>query len=57
MEDSLAVGNCAPGTRAFAERFFPKRSTLTVEELLPHAHMGDVLRVLAYKLGIVQYAA
>lgn len=57
MEDSLAAGNCGPGTRAFAERFFPNRSALTVEELLPHAGLGDVLRVLAYKLGLVQYAA
>lgn len=57
MEDSLAVGNCAPGTRAFAARFFPNRSALTVEELLPHANMSDVLRVLAYKLGLVRFAA
>lgn len=50
VEDSLAAGNCRPGTDDFVARFFPGRTTVTVKELARFAANWNVRRVLEHKL-------
>lgn len=50
LEDSLAAGNCRPGTEDFRDRFFPSRESVKVRELVRFFSMGGVRRVLEHKL-------
>lgn len=50
LEDSLAVGNCEPGTRDFRDRFFPGRESVKVSELIRFLHVDRVRPVLQRKL-------
>jgi len=50
VEDSVAAGNCRPGTESFRERSFPKRDTATVGELTKFLSVPGVRRVLEHKL-------
>jgi len=50
VADSLAAGNCRPGTDDFVQRFFPGRATVTVRELARFAANWNVRRVLEHKL-------
>jgi hypothetical protein len=47
-EDSLAAGNCQPGTDAFIERHFQGMKQATVAQLRPYVENPSVLRVLLY---------
>lgn len=50
VADSLAAGNCHPGTDDFVRRFFPGRATATVKELSRFAAAWGVRRTLEHKL-------
>lgn len=51
MEDSVAAGNCRPGTIDFRDEHFRGRTSATIRELLPLAlRQQEVRRVLEYKL-------
>ncbi len=48
--DSLAAGNCEPGTSQFRDRAFPGRQEVKLAELIPHLANGNVRRVVEWKL-------
>lgn len=50
MIDSLASGNCEPGTRDFRDRCFAGRDSVKVSELVRFLSVPGVRRVLDYKL-------
>lgn len=50
IDDSLASGNCRPGTERFLAQNFPGRDSVTVGELMAHLQEYGVKRVLEYKL-------
>lgn len=50
IEDSLAAGNCRPGTDEFVRRFFPGRTTVKVKELSRFVTVWGVRRTLEHKL-------
>ena len=50
IEDSLAAGNCRPGTDEFVNRFFPGRTTASVKELARFVSVWGVRRTLEHKL-------
>ncbi len=49
LEDSLAAGNCEPGTKNFSERCFQGKIKVTVKELAKYINLSDVKKVLQYK--------
>ncbi len=50
IEDSLAAGNCRPGTDDFVNRFFRGRTSATVKEVSRFVSIWGVRRVLEHKL-------
>lgn len=46
--DSLAAGNCRPGTEAFVDRFFPGQTETTAKELKKYADNYSVMRIFYY---------
>ena len=50
VEDSLAAGNCRPGTEDFRNKFFPERESVKVGELTRFLSVYGVRRVLEHKL-------
>ena len=50
IEDSLAAGNCRPGTEDFRDKYFPKRESVKVGELMRFLSVYGVRRVLEHKL-------
>jgi hypothetical protein len=50
LEDSLAAGNCRPGTEGFLDREFPGKSSVTVKVLMHFLSVYGVRRVLEHKL-------
>jgi hypothetical protein len=50
LEDSLAAGNCRPGTEDFRDKHFAGRESVTVKELMRFASVYGVRRVLEHKL-------
>jgi hypothetical protein len=50
LEDSLAAGNCRPGTEDFRNKHFPQRESVKVGELVRFLSVYGVRRVLEYKL-------
>ncbi len=51
VDDSIAAGNCRPGTDDFVSRFFPGRTTVTVGQLARFAAHWGVRRVLEHKFA------
>jgi hypothetical protein len=50
IEDSLAAGNCRPGTEDFRKKFFPNRESVKVGELMRFISVDGVRQVLKHKL-------
>ena len=48
FEDSLASGNCIPGTEEFRDRYFPGQTETTAGELKKFADNRDVMRIFRY---------
>ena len=48
FDDSLAAGNCYPGTEAFVAQYFPGQTRTTAGELKKHADNYNVMRVFKY---------
>ncbi|MBI2612201.1 hypothetical protein HYW59_00075 [Candidatus Kaiserbacteria bacterium] len=50
LEDSIAAGNCRPGTEGFRDREFPGKNSVTVGKLVRFLSVYGVRRVLEHKL-------
>ena len=48
FDDSLAAGNCRPGTEAFVAQYFPGQTRTTAGELKKHAGNYNVMRIFRY---------
>lgn len=48
FEDSLAAGNCRPGTEEFVSKHFPGQAQTTAKALKEHADNRDVMRVFRH---------
>jgi hypothetical protein len=48
--DSLAAGNCEPGTTLFRDRYFQGRGVASVAELVPYLHIDGVRRAIVHRL-------
>ncbi len=50
VADSIAAGNCSPGTEDFRTKHFATRESVTVKDLMRFVSVSGVRRVLEYKL-------
>lgn len=48
LEDSLAAGNCRPGTEDFVQEHFPGQSETTAKELKKYADNRNVVRIFRH---------
>lgn len=48
FEDSLAAGNCRPGTEEFVSKYFPGQTETTAKKLKAYADNSDVMRVFRH---------
>lgn len=48
FDDSLAAGNCRPGTEAFVAQYFPGQTCTTAGELKKYADNYNVMRIFRY---------
>lgn len=48
FDDSLAAGNCRPGTEEFVSKYFPGQTQTTAKELKVYADNSDVMRIFRH---------
>lgn len=55
FEDSLAAGNCRPGSQDFVDRYFPGKTETTAAELKKFANNYNVMRIFRYLAAIGRF--